>query len=391
MASSDPGLRQQLVSTLNVNCAPVLSALGGADALGKLESSECDVLLLDQQLSDLDSEELLRLIGEKYPGVEVLQIDSKTRSVVGSPRKWTSGVSDVLRSLEKLTGVSRDMPEEVTAEVGTEAAAVTKALPEMVGTAPSINHVYRLVRLVAERTTTILVTGPTGSGKELVARAIHQLSLRAARPFIVINCAAIPEALLEAELFGYSRGAFTGAVQPRAGRIQAAQGGTLFLDEIGDLPIGLQAKLLRFLERGEIQRLGSSESLQVDVRVVAATNADLLRRVESREFREDLYFRLSVFPIELPSLADRKGDILPLAEHFLQKLSPAAAVKLSATAMRMLERHAWPGNVRELKHVLERALILSGGLPMIGAEHIHFSPIVAPAERQAPRKGPVSA
>jgi transcriptional regulator with PAS, ATPase and Fis domain len=254
-----------------------------------------------------------------------------------------------------------------------------------------MRELYRMVRLVAPRLTTVLVTGPTGSGKELVARGIHELSPRAERPFVVINCAAIPEALLEAELFGYTRGAFTGAVQARPGRIQAAQGGTLFLDEIGELPFGLQAKLLRFLERGEVQRLGSSELYRADVRVVAATNADLLQRVESREFREDLYYRLSVFPIELPPLVERGDDIRLLVRYFLNMLSPERVPQLNDNALRKLGEHQWPGNVRELMHVLERALIVSADEPMIRAEHIHFAPLRARTQPQSPRKGPVYA
>jgi len=394
VASSDASLREQIVSTLNTNRWPVLAAHGGADALGKLERSECDVLLLDQQLPDLDPDELIRIIEAQYPGVEILQIDAKTRNLVGTPRRWTPSVSDVFRVLERLTGLASDMPlksAEPPRELAPELCTSVEPLPGMVGTAQSMQSTYRMVRLVAKRTTTVLITGPTGSGKELIARAVHDLSSRSERPFIVINCAAIPEALLEAELFGYTRGAFTGAVQSRSGRIQAAQGGTLFLDEIGELPLGLQPKLLRFLERGEVQRLGSSEVFRSDVRVVAATNADLLERVNHREFREDLYFRLSVFPVELPGLAERKEDIARLAEHFLGKLSPERQVQLATGALQMLETHAWPGNVRELMHVLERALILSNGLPMIGAEHIHFAAVSMRAERHSPRKGPVCA
>jgi transcriptional regulator with GAF, ATPase, and Fis domain len=231
----------------------------------------------------------------------------------------------------------------------------------------------RMVRLVSPRSTAVLITGPTGSGKELVARAIHDLSPRAERPFVVINCAAIPEALLEAELFGYARGAFTGAVQSRVGRIHAAQGGTLFLDEIGELPMGLQAKLLRFLEYGEVQRLGSSDVFKVDVRVVAATNANLENRVSKGEFRQDLYFRLAVFPIELPPLRERVGDILPIAHEFLRRISADQSALFSEDAEKMLEKHSWPGNVRELMHVIERALILAEGDERITPEHLYFS------------------
>jgi transcriptional regulator with GAF, ATPase, and Fis domain len=180
--------------------------------------------------------------------------------------------------------------------------------------------VYRAARLLARRDTTVLISGPTGSGKELVARAIHKLSVRAGRSFVVVNCAAIPEALLESELFGHTRGAFTGAMQSYGGRIQAGQGGTLLLDEIGDMPLSLQPKLLRFLEQKEIQRLGSSDVVRVDIRVIAATNAHLAALVRQGKFREDLYYRLSTFPIEIPPLRERPEDIAPLARHFLAKL-----------------------------------------------------------------------
>jgi transcriptional regulator with GAF, ATPase, and Fis domain len=245
----------------------------------------------------------------------------------------------------------------------------------MVGSAEAMQRLYRLVRLVAPRTTTVLVTGPTGTGKELVARAIHELSPRAARPFVVVNCAAIPEALLETELFGHVRGAFTGAVQSSGGRVLAAQGGTLFLDEVGELPLSLQAKLLRFLDQKEIQRLGSTETVRVDVRVVAATNAHLAARVAEGSFRSDLYYRLTAFPLELPPLAERCTDILPLAEHFLKSIAAAAHCRLpilSRDAARVLQAHAWPGNVRELQQVLERAAILVEGGSTILPEHLHL-------------------
>lgn len=392
VASSDANLREQIVSTLNTQKWPVMAAHGGADALGKLENSECDVLLLDQQLSDLDSRELVRTIEAQYPGIEILQLDAKTRNVIGRPRRWTPGVSDVFRVLERLTGVANDRPPcDSQAASDPPEKEMSEPLPGMIGNSESMHQIFRMVRLVAKRSTTVLITGATGSGKELVARAVHQLSDRSGAPFVVINCAAIPEALLEAELFGYTRGAFTGAVQPRSGRIQAAQGGTLFLDEIGDLPLSLQAKLLRFLERGEVQRLGSNDVVHVDVRVVAATNADLLEKVEKREFREDLYYRLSVFPVQLPPLAERKEDIPLLAQCFLAQFSPDRPIVLRPEALEFLREHSWPGNVRELMHVLERALIFANGAPMIEVEHIRFSPLIARPEPQAPRKGPVCA
>jgi len=236
-----------------------------------------------------------------------------------------------------------------------------------------MRDVYRRVRLVARRNTTVLVTGPSGSGKELVARALHCLSARANSSFSVLNCAAIPETLIESELFGYARGAFTGAAQTYAGRILAAQGGTLFLDEIGELPLNAQSKLLRFLEQKEVQRLGSAETSKVDVRVVAATNRDLVELVKSKQFRDDLFFRLCAFPINLSPLAERREDIPKLVAHFIEQIGAQRRLRLDFAAEQMLEAYAWPGNVRELQQVLERAAILAEDQPLILPEHLIFS------------------
>jgi DNA-binding NtrC family response regulator len=250
---------------------------------------------------------------------------------------------------------------------------LTQPLPEMVGESNGMLDLARLVRLVAPRSSTVLIEGDTGTGKELVAKAVHRLSKRASKPFVVLNCAAIPEALLEAELFGHTRGAFTGAVQSRTGRIEAAHGGTLFLDEIGEMPLGLQAKMLRFLESGELQRVGDNETLQVDVRVVAATHEPLRQRATENRFRLDLYHRLAVFPVAVPALRDRMEDVLPLASYLLGKMGEEMPVKRlsSGAAMRLME-HDWPGNVRELAHVLERATILAEDRREIAREEIRF-------------------
>jgi transcriptional regulator with GAF, ATPase, and Fis domain len=248
----------------------------------------------------------------------------------------------------------------------------------MIGSSPAMQPVYRVARLLARRNTTVLITGPTGSGKELVARAIHHLSPRAGRAFVVVNCAAIPEALFESELFGHTRGAFTGALQSYSGRIQSAQGGTLFLDEIGEMPLSLQPKLLRFLERKELQRLGSYEVVRVDARIVAATNAHLPALVRQGRFREDLYYRLSTFPLEIPPLRDRPEDLTELTRHFLETLSSRPpAPQFSASAMQMLRGQRWMGNVRELQNVIERALILSEDQAVIRPEHILLSELGA--------------
>jgi DNA-binding NtrC family response regulator len=267
----------------------------------------------------------------------------------------------------------------VPAKPGTDPRATTRTapdcapLPEFLGTHPCILEVSRRVRLVAPRTTPVLVQGPSGTGKELVAKAIHRLSPRSHRPFVVLNCAAIPESLLEAELFGHTRGAFTGAVQGRVGRIESANGGTLFLDEIGEMPLALQSKLLRFLEAGEIQRVGDNDSLTVDVRVVAATHQPLAQRARQGTFREDVLYRLAVFLIKTPALCDHPHDIPLLADSFLRRLSESGPAKnFDSSALDRLATHKWPGNVRELAHVIERAYILAEARPMLVAEDIEF-------------------
>jgi len=254
---------------------------------------------------------------------------------------------------------------------------VAPQLPEMVGTSELMEELARLVRLVAPRLTTVLIEGETGTGKELVAKAVHRLSPRAEKAFVVLNCAAIPETLLEAELFGHTRGAFTGAVTSRTGRIEAAHGGTLFLDEIGEMPIALQAKMLRFLESGELQRVGDNETVRVDVRVIAATHQPLERlaneETSERRFRLDLYHRLAVFPVEVPALRERMEDLPLLAEHFLERMGQEMPRKrLAMEAEARLHEYAWPGNVRELMHVLERAAILSEDRMQIGVAEIRL-------------------
>jgi transcriptional regulator with GAF, ATPase, and Fis domain len=234
-------------------------------------------------------------------------------------------------------------------------------------------EVSRRIRLVAPRLTPVLIEGPTGSGKELVAEALHRLSPRSRKPFVAINCAAIPEALLEAELFGHTRGAFTGAVQSRVGRIESADGGTLFLDEIGEMPLGLQSKLLRFVECGELQRVGDNETIKVDVRILAATHRPLAQHAAAGSFRSDLYYRLAVFLIRTPALAEHIQDLPVLVEHFLEKLGRETPVKkLDPNALNKLSAHGWPGNVRELAHVLERAVILAGDNPVLSTREIDF-------------------
>ncbi len=380
MASASSSLREQVLYSLHDRRWPVQEALGGADALVKLESGNWQVLFLDRRVPDLDAEELTQIIQRRFPELEVVLLDSENGAIpfrpllasddgMGCPSASSQPGPMAARTAALLRAVSsQELEDETQPEPDAE------PLPEMIGETEAMQKVYRLVRRVAARSTTVLILGPTGSGKELLARALHRLSPRASRPFIVVNCAAIPESLLESEMFGHTRGAFTGAVQASSGRIPAAHGGTLFLDEVGEMPLSLQAKLLRFLDQKEVQRLGSSEVMRIDARVVAATNADLGLRVSQGKFRNDLYYRLSTFPVELPPLTERVADILPLAEYFLRRLMPAGSSTpgLSQQAARILEAHSWEGNVRELQQVMERAAILGDGVETILPRHLYF-------------------
>ncbi len=385
IASPNSALREEVLHRLNGRCRPVQQALGGAEALAKLEKGDWQVLFLDRRLPDLDAEELIAIIQRRFPGTQVVMLDSDagrgTDENKDENKNGNENRDENKRDENKKEDRNAAGPDNARLSLGREPREMGKAevanpLPGMIGTSDAMLHLYRMVRLVASRTTTVLIAGATGTGKELVAQALHTLSPRSAKPLVVINCAAIPEALLESELFGYTRGAFTGAVQSQLGRIPAAHGGTLFLDEVGELPSGMQAKLLRFLEQKEIQRLGTSEVTRVDVRVLAASNVDLASRAARGDFRQDLFYRLSAFPIELPTLAERRTDIVPLAEHFLACMSAAMEMPspcLSRDAIRILEAHPWRGNVRELQHVMERASILVENRATIEVQHLYFS------------------
>ena len=244
-----------------------------------------------------------------------------------------------------------------------EEAAARRGGPSIIGESPALRQVMVAIERAAGTDTTVLLEGESGTGKELCARALHNASPRANGPFVAINCAAIPEHLLEAELFGYERGAFTGAQQRKIGKFEMAQRGTIFLDEIGEMPLALQAKMLRVIETKRFERLGGNASILVDVRIVAATNRMLRQAVAARQFREDLYFRLSVFPVTIPPLRDRKEDIPMLAQHFVDRVARDVGKKvtLSPPALSMLVEHSWPGNVRELQNAIERAVILADG------------------------------
>jgi DNA-binding NtrC family response regulator len=377
-------VRQRVLESLRSPARRFEQATGGAEALVHLESGFWQVLFLDRRLPDLDAEELSHTVRQRFPGIEVVLLDAEAdpnlspdlgpdlRPRSGTETTATEEKEDLLEMWPVVSqNKKKDKDNNEDQFLPTARSIFAAPLPGMIGNSRIMQPVYRLARLLAQRNTTVLITGPTGCGKEIVARAIHQLSPRAGRAFAVVNCAAIPETLLEAELFGYARGAFTGAMQSYAGRIQVAQGGTLFLDEIGEMPLGLQPKLLRFLEQKELQRLGSAGVVRVDARVISATNAHLLSLVREGKFREDLYYRLCAFPIEIPPLRDRAEDIAQLAAHFLEKYAlRLPAPQLSAAALQLLKTQPWAGNIRELQNVIERALILSEDQAVIHAEHL---------------------
>ena len=368
LVSSDAGFLGQLRSRLALLQWSLREAHSGAEALEMLHSYEqTDVLLLDPALPDLLPAELCGLVQHSFPQLEILTVELNSGNIRLNSAGSTSTTTKLAELLSQGTRSSSAVSPPRTAQF-MQGSATTLRLPGVIGESTVMQQAYSLTQMVAARDTTVLITGESGTGKDLIAHAVHKLSPRSQAPFVVVNCAAIPEALLEAELFGYAKGAFTGAMQSRIGRIHAAHGGTLFLDEIGEMPLPLQGKILRFVEQGEVQRLGSNDNLRVDVRVVTATNAPLQKLVKERLFREDLYFRLAVFPIRLAPLREREKDVTLLAHFFAARFAPG--VPLSSDAIEELYKHDWPGNVRELRNVIERASILAGGARALTSKHI---------------------
>ena len=396
----DADLRQRLGDRLLNMRWHVLFASGGAEAMAHLGEAAPEAMIVDHWLPDLDAREFTEQAAAMCPGTDLLQTDgSAMRPGCRSARRHE--LLHALREVQESTSARFASPaadgaawlaahptvppatlETLPLPAGdvlhhsTDSPAAVEVrwhLPENVGDSEPMRELASLVRMVAPHTASVLMQGETGTGKELVARAVHRLSARAGKPFVVLNCAAIPEQLLEAELFGHTRGAFTGAVTSRTGRIEAAHGGTLFLDEIGEMPLPLQAKMLRFLESGEIQRVGDNDTSVVDVRIVSATHQPLEEHSERSLFRLDLYHRLAVFPIDVPALRDRVEDIPMLVEHFLSRLGMSAPRRsMSREALAKLQEHPWHGNVRELYHVLQRAAILAGESSAIQPEHLRL-------------------
>jgi len=349
----------------------VETATNGTDALALLPRVRADVMLLDLVMPGLSGLDVLKRIKTLGGGAEVV-IMTAFSDVDAAVTAVKAGAHDFLTKPFQ----SPDALAHSVAKAGEHGRLVARAqrlekelevrerYGDIVGSSPLMREVYRTVESVAHSTSTILLQGESGTGKELVARAIHSRGPRAGKPFVPVNCSAIPETLVEAELFGHVRGAFTGAIETRLGLFEAASGGTILLDEIGDLPLHVQVKLLRTLQEGEIKRVGASESIHVDVRVIAATNLDLQQAMKDKRFREDLYYRLCVITIPLPPLRDRPDDIPLLAYHFLRKYAARAGrrvERISVEAMRALRSHSWPGNVRELENAIERSVVMSRG------------------------------
>jgi DNA-binding NtrC family response regulator len=345
----------------------VVEADSGETALQYLEQFAFDILITDLRLPGMDGTRVIEAARERYPSIIAVVITGYG-SVKDAVNLMKRGVSDYLEKpfqFDELTHVLDKAMEQ--RRLTSENAYLRSQLEEryqfggILGRSRPMLKLFQLLETVARSNSTILITGETGTGKEVVARAIHHNSARRSHRFVALNCSAIPETLLEAELFGHVRGAFTGAVGARQGRFEQAHKGTLFLDEVGTMSTALQMKLLRALQEREFERVGDSQTIKVDVRVIAATNSELSKMVAEGTFREDLYYRLHVIPIQLPPLRDRRDDIPVLVKHFLEKFAPGMAMQVSQGAMRGLMAYQWPGNVRQLENAIERAVALSAG------------------------------
>jgi DNA-binding NtrC family response regulator len=387
-------LRTMLRHALERQGHTVVEAGSQSEALRALQETQPAVVLSDLRLPDGDGFGVLRAVKEIDADVPVI-VMTAFGSIEDAVRAMKEGAMDFLakpvdpdhllllvhRALEQRRMLTENllMKEEL---------AVRRGAPQLVGDDPSLRKVFAAMQRAASTDTTVLIEGESGTGKELFARSLHALSGRADAPFVAINCAAIPETLLETELFGHEKGAFTGAVARKPGKFEMAHHGTLFLDEIGDLPLSLQAKILRALEEKRFERVGGTVSVQVDVRLVAATNRGLRAAVAARRFREDLYFRLSVFPITVPPLRERPGDVIVLARHFIERFCrelKKRPLMLSDEAVEHLQTYPWPGNVRELQNCIERAAILADGDTILPRHlNLSFVQVQSPAEASGP-------
>jgi two-component system response regulator AtoC len=367
LVDDETALRQLTAERLAERGFEVVQADSGEQALELVDQFAFDLLITDLRLPGIDGTGVINAARAKYPAIVGIVITGygTVRDAVAAIK---NGASDFIAKpfhFDELMHVVQKALEQ--RQLRSENAYLRSQLEEryqfggILGRSRAMQSLFHLLETVARSASTILVTGETGTGKEIVAKAIHHNSPRKTHRFVALNCSAIPETLLEAELFGHVRGAFTGAVGTRQGRFEQAHRGTLFLDEVGTMSPGLQMKLLRALQEREFERVGDNQTIKVDVRVIAATNSELPRMVADGTFREDLYYRLNVIPITLPPLRDRREDIPVLVKHFLERFAPDEGREVSQEAMRSLMAHAWPGNVRQLENAVERAVTLSAG------------------------------
>ncbi|MGY8809765.1 MAG: sigma-54-dependent transcriptional regulator [Pseudomonadales bacterium] len=357
LVEDDHSLREALADTLMIGGYDYVQAPDAETALSLLRQENVSMVISDVNMPGMDGHALLRNLRSNYPHLPVLLM-----TAYGTVQQAVTAIRD--GAVDYL--VKPFAPKALLDLVAQHAQGKLQSLPGEgpVAVEPASLQLLDLARRVAASDSTVLVSGESGTGKEVLARYIHQNSPRAAQPFIAINCAAIPENMLEATLFGHEKGAFTGAIAAQAGKFEQANGGTLLLDEISEMPLSLQAKLLRVLQEREVERVGGRKLIQLDIRIIATTNRDLPADVAAGRFREDLYYRLGVFPLQWQALRERPGDILPIAERLLAKHSRKmnmSAVRFASAAVQALQVHAWPGNVRELDNAIQRALVLHQG------------------------------
>jgi two-component system response regulator FlrC len=380
VADDEPGLRAFLAETLELEGHEVSAAADGLEAERLLAARSFDLLITDLKMPGRDGMSLLRKARAEQPELEVIVLTAHG-SVESAVEAMKLGAFEYLQKPlggpdELALVAQRALERRRLLNLKDTAERAAEAEPRLSWGDPVMAPVVSAIEKVARTPATVLLLGPSGTGKEVAARAIHRLSDRRDRPFLAVNCAAIAETLLESELFGHERGAFTGANERRRGRLELADGGTFFLDEIGELKPELQAKLLRVLQERRFERVGGTRTIEIDVRWIAASNRDLRAAIVEGRFREDLYHRLAVFPIRLPRLAERRGDLVPIARALLGTIAAELGrgrLELTPEAEARLLGWDWPGNVRELKNVLERAAILADG-PILRAEHIWLDP-----------------
>ena len=369
VVDDEPSIRKVLQAQLSRDGYDVDVAVDGADAISRLAAVDFHLVISDLKMPSIGGLELLQHVRSNYPGLPLIIItahatmDAAIEALKLGAQDFISKPFDIAEVRTAVEKALRTERAKRRANLHDPAWSKRKGA-EMIGRTPAIQKVYQVVEKVADSPTTVLLVGESGTGKELAARAVHELSSRRDRPFIAVNCGAIPENLFESELFGYEKGAFTGAATSKPGKFELADGGTLFLDEVGELPRDMQVKLLRVLQERQIERVGGLRPISVDVRVVAATNVDLAAAAAAGRFREDLFYRLNVIPIRLPPLRERPDDIPLLVEHFLARYNERLGKQITQVPRATLERlmtWPWPGNIRELENLVERSVLLSEG------------------------------